>query len=167
MRERVRAPPDPDHMSRRQVIERTVVTLLDPEAEAVEQLGEGGHPPRCHGHAPVENDGGPGPQRVERRAGHDHTATSWATGSPRLFAIGTRPKSTSRSWPERRRSSAKAGRTARPSPSSTFKTTPTPSGEHAQKRPSAPTFAIQPGRARINIVSGECGPRISTGCSRI
>ena len=67
------------------------------------------------------------------------------TASPRLFSTVTMPSSPV-AIPSRPKKAASAGRMPRNAPSSTFRAIPRPSGEQAQKRPSAPPFAAQPAK---------------------
>ena len=59
--------------------------------------------------------------------------------------------------PSDSRKLASAGRIARNEPSSTFSATASPSAEHAQKSPSAPPFATQPGSAANELDIGRDG----------
>ena len=78
--------------------------------------------------------------------------------SPREFATGTIPSSPVSS-PSLPRNAASAGRIARILPSSTLSAIPSRSGPAAQKRPSAPPFAVQPSSSRTACAAARSGAR--------
>ncbi len=72
-----------------------------------------------------------------------------------------------RSTPSAPRNVANAGACARLAPSSLLRATPSPSGFAAQRSPSAPPFASQPGAPRMRRKSAPSGPPTRSGRARI